>query len=494
MNYFSYKLSDPNAQEFADRVQDCDTGISVIQLNQNESIISKGDLCFVIFGGDRGKMKAAGSDWPKGLIGVAKIVKTPYEKGYDTLNPRNFKIDIDMLVVFFPALVQEDFIAYRGAYNAGGIGPTTQGEQNQAIKTLDRPQVVSVLRCILDKQPNLLENFKKFLPTDLLDDALIETEVLRPQIEKFGDAKYSKNYITEHSDGENVLYYGVPGSGKSYFVDRKLQSGSFGETIRVVFHPDYSYADFVGQIRPVVSDGIMQYKYVDGPFIQILKYAIKNLNTKCALVVEEINRGNAPAIFGDIFQLLDRRQSGESEYSIYNKDISQSIFGNTNTEIRIPANLSIYSTMNTSDQSVFVLDTAFKRRWKMYMMKNDFLKHPYSSKSIPKADISWKNFAESINKEISQMSGQLAMNDKRLGAFFMTESELQEENARGFVEKLFMYLWDDVFRYNRETLFNTNEYPNLESAINGYLENGLDVFNIDFPSLNPSPKDIGSIS
>ncbi len=185
--------------------------------------------------------------------------------------------------------------------------------------------------------------------------------------------------------GKNIILYGVPGSGKSYTLQRDYCNDN-SVVEKIVFHPDYSYSDFVGQIMPSVDDsGIVSYKFNLGPFTNILKKAYHNPQIKHVLVkayhnpqikhvlvIDEINRGNAPAIFGEIFQLLDRLKhdkngfkKGSSEYAINNMDIANIVHSDKNASIRIPSNLWIIATMNTSDQNVFTLDTAFQRRFSM---------------------------------------------------------------------------------------------------------------------------------
>lgn len=181
--------------------------------------------------------------------------------------------------------------------------------------------------------------------------------------------------------GTNILLYGVPGSGKSWTIEHEYcKPGSIVE--RLVFHPDYTYSDFIGQILPAVAEnGQVSYKFTPGPFTSILKDAYQNPNKEYILIIEEINRGNAPAIFGEVFQLLDRVTEssnngnfpvGTSEYGITNENIAKIVYGDARHKIRIPSNLSIIGTMNTSDQNVFTLDTAFQRRWEMRLIENNF--------------------------------------------------------------------------------------------------------------------------
>lgn len=154
----------------------------------------------------------------------------------------------------------------------------------------------------------------------------------------------------------NILLYGVPGCGKSHKVEEEYESKITTEKnkVRVVFHPDYTYSDFVGQLLPVLKEvenaqGVkeekLQYEFVPGPFTKIIKTAYEEPNQQCLLIIEELNRGNAPAIFGEIFQLLDRNDNGESKYGIYNADIAKYAYGglpeNQGIAINVIANTPI---------------------------------------------------------------------------------------------------------------------------------------------------------
>lgn len=268
----------------------------------------------------------------------------------------------------------------------------------------------------------------------------------------------------------NILLYGVPGCGKSHMVANKYESKVKEEyTIRVVFHPDYTYSDFVGQIMPVLEkvenkDGIeeekLQYKFIPGPFTRILQLAETYKDQQCLLIIEELNRGNAPAIFGEIFQLLDRNDDGKSKYSIYNRDISMALYDEPNKPIELPPNLTIVATMNTSDQNVFTMDTAFQRRWQMKHIPNRFTGESLDEKTInhvakhlPNSEISWGVFAQIVNKKMQTANlGFGGTEDKSLGVYFATDNDL--DDAERFAEKVLKYLWDDAFKLGRKELFN----------------------------------------
>lgn len=332
--------------------------------------------------------------------------------------------------------------------------------------------------------------------------------------------------------GENVLLYGVPGSGKSWTIEHEYcKPGSIVE--RLVFHPDYTYSDFIGQILPAVAeDGQVSYKFTPGPFTNILREAYNNPGKEYILIIEEINRGNAPAIFGEVFQLLDRKVEirdidddgypiGTSEYGITNMNIAEEMYGkDRKTEkVRIPSNLSIIGTMNTSDQNVFTLDTAFQRRWDMRLIENDFsnVDPTLADAEILDTTVTWRNFCVEINKIVVGNSARMtSAEDKRLGAYFIHLRDLKFNDAMGdlkvydalrkkeskgtlsddektqiaiirdairqnrkFPEKVIKYLWDDAFKFNREVIFEVTEYQSLEQVIRAFMyAQGLDRFKV----------------
>lgn len=291
--------------------------------------------------------------------------------------------------------------------------------------------------------------------------------------------------------GKNVLLYGVPGAGKSWTIGNYYCDDE-SRMERLVFHPDYTHSDFIGQILPNVKEGLVTYEFTEGPFTKLLRKAYLHPTEEFFLIIEEINRGNAPAIFGEVFQLLDREDDGTSSYSVSNEDVAKKVYGDPNHMIRIPSNMSIIGTMNTSDQNVFTLDTAFQRRWDMRLIKNSFDGHAYATRKILDTDVEWKEFVEAINKEIVRKNRQMTSSeDKRLGTYFIREADLifderedtlpqTEENKKAwteaflnnhrFAEKVIKYLWDDAFKFSRDDLFKPNFFS-LEEVIDFFNEN-----------------------
>ncbi|MGL2767919.1 McrB family protein [Helicobacter pylori] len=295
--------------------------------------------------------------------------------------------------------------------------------------------------------------------------------------------------------GKNIILYGVPGSGKSYTLQRDYCNDN-SVVEKIVFHPDYSYSDFVGQIMPSVDDsGIVSYKFNPGPFTNILKKAYHNPQIKHVLVIDGINRGNAPAIFGEIFQLLDRLKhdkdgfkKGSSEYAINNMDIANIVHSDKNASIRIPSNLWIIATMNTSDQNVFTLDTAFQRRFSMQLIENSFenVDDDFKNMKILDTDITWQKFCTTINEKIAQNNeGLSSIEDKRFGVYFVNIDDLKSKE--NFAHKVIKYLWDDVFKFDRNIIFDTTKFNTLEAVVKNFTkEKGrtqFDIFSDDVKEL-----------
>ena len=302
-----------------------------------------------------------------------------------------------------------------------------------------------------------------------------------------------------------IIYYGVPGCGKSNKIREQLKNVPEKNKVRVVFHPEYTNAEFIGQILPKVN-GHVPYEFTPGPFTQIIKRAYLNPNEQFYLVIEEINRGNAAAIFGDTFQLLDRLKAGEtdslgndpanaavntftegwSQYFVQNDDVNAYIRGNensiqignirfdSNTAIRLPPNLSILATMNTSDQNVFTLDNAFQRRFDMELVRNEFdltqsaVNAQYNAE-IDDTGIKWGQFWGWINAKITAtLKGLSSTEDKRLGVWFVSNvGGIIDDKV--FAEKVLKFLWDDVFKFKRPQVF-AEGIDTLEKLIN-FFEN-----------------------
>lgn len=300
--------------------------------------------------------------------------------------------------------------------------------------------------------------------------------------------------------GTNVLLYGVPGAGKSWTIAAEYCDDE-DRMERLVFHPDYTYSDFVGQILPRVSDGMVRYAFTPGPFTALLRKAYHDPANEYFLVIEEINRGNAPAIFGEVFQLLDRKTArkpkgddgfalGTSEYGISNAEIAAAVYEDPARKVRLPSNLTIIGTMNTSDQNVFTLDTAFQRRWDMRMIDNSFdrVDPAFAGQLILDTSVTWRTFCTVVNGIILEKNvGLTSSEDKRLGVYFVQPRDLEFNNSEDdaqrdaqvrraarrqnsrFAEKVLKYLWDDAFKFSREDIFAVDRYAGLETVVKAFV-------------------------
>ena len=366
----------------------------------------------------------------------------------------------------------------------------------------------------IDNMNNLVLTKKGYEILQQIDSNLssaISTEYLiSSHVEDF-DYSITKNASI------NKIYYGVPGCGKSYHIEHNIL-GKDKETkkylgdydkdniIRTTFYQDYSNTDFVGQILPKIIKGengekdTVEYIFNPGPFTLALIQAISNPDKKVALVIEEINRGNAPAIFGDIFQLLDRDDNSISEYGIVNvsmRDYLNAYEFDVDGEkkryifkdIKIPGNMDIFATMNTSDQNVYTLDTAFTRRWAKERIDNNFNGNDIANFLVPGMEpYTWGMFFDAINNQIQNKLDDLQVNeDKQVGAFFVKKSDLlavdntlndadKKAKARSFAHKVLEYLWDDVSKLDHSVIFNSI-YKTFEKVVEDYLEKGVAVFN-----------------
>ena len=383
------------------------------------------------------------------------------------------------------------------------------------------------------------------------------------------------------------IFFGAPGTGKSYSLNeeaKSLVSNKSNHIERVTFHPDYTYANFVGSYKPIMkqsdiacldddskkvlsvlnnrtittqekydalyesfksTDGLTRlpiilglyfddsfetkkedgtkasnnnsvernhgrairkyvqllseesykekiaYEYVPGPFIRLLVKALQNPEAPYVLIVEEINRANVAAVFGDVFQLLDRNNDGESEYSITTtadmRAYLQRELGKDKdvTTIKIPSNLFIWATMNSADQGVYPMDTAFKRRWTFSYYGLDDEENNLSAAAIkPRFElgksnklISWNSLRKAINDELSTDTYNIN-EDKLMGPFFLKEEALKDNTSfnEAFKNKVLMYLFDDVVKQKRRSFFNCENSNRSSSICNAFDREGIKIF------------------
>jgi hypothetical protein len=257
---------------------------------------------------------------------------------------------------------------------------------------------------------------------------------------------------------EQIIYYGAPGTGKSHKVNDILKKISTQFYERITFHPEFDHASFVGGYRPISdknekNEHLIKYQFVPQAFTNIYVRAWNDLDNQYYLAIEEINRGNCAEIFGDIFQLLDRK----SNYTVSASDELKEYLNNAltnkdgiNNGLKLPPNLSILATMNTSDQSLFPMDSAFKRRWDWEYIPicyDDISENEsFGYNVIIEENVSsfkWIDFIKNVNDKIKK-NQNLGM-DKCIGNYFI-KSETKEITLKDFINKAIFYLWNDVFK------------------------------------------------
>lgn len=289
-----------------------------------------------------------------------------------------------------------------------------------------------------------------------------------------------------------IIYYGAPGTGKSHRIKKLLKEMNVPKEniFRTTFHPDSDYSSFVGAYKPTMKpvdekyrnvvgkDEEIAYSFVPQTFIKAYIQAYKKPNENVYIIIEEINRGNCAQIFGDLFQLLDRDDNGVSEYPIKaDSDLEMYLKGELKDypdgikdgELWLPSNLYIWATMNTSDQSLFPIDSAFKRRW-------DWEYEPIKYKNndwvieIAGNKYSWISFQRIINNRIFDSTNS---EDKMLGDFFVKPNN-SVISEKLFINKVLFYLWNDVCKDGDGDIFKTDDNKEVKFS-DLYGENGTDI-------------------
>ena len=328
------------------------------------------------------------------------------------------------------------------------------------------------------------------------------------------------------------IYYGAPGTGKSFELKEITKGYS---TIRTTFHPDSDYSTFIGAYKPVMQkidlrdssghivEGVQEdrivYTFVKQAFLKAYlgawqKYAKGDETAEPQfLVIEEINRGNCAQIFGDLFQLLDRSDNGFStypieadtdlqneirkafaeggEYAIVNElDVDDAVEGYTSNYgktlsddiksgrvLLLPNNLYIWATMNTSDQSLFPIDSAFKRRWDWRYVKIADAGKGWKIKCGTEY-CDWWTFVQAVNEKIAE---ETSSDDKKLGYFFCKpQNEGEPIGVERFVSKVLFYLWNDVFKDGNTTDFNVSDHSNKQPSFDAFYndDNTINIENV----------------
>lgn len=280
------------------------------------------------------------------------------------------------------------------------------------------------------------------------------------------------------------IFFGTPGGGKSHKVKNLIEvtKGAKGRCFRTTFHPDTDYASFVGSYKPVMKGELICYKYVPQVFTLAYIAAWNDLDNEYFLDIEEINRGNCAQIFGDLFQLLDRNKEGYSEYPIQaDSDLAEYLLnardeegneilnnkdGIDNKRLCLPPNLSIVATMNTSDQSLFPMDSAFKRRWDWEFVPSIFKEEDNYNITLGSKVYKWHTFLLEANVRIKQATDS---EDKQMGSYFV-KTDMNEDK---FKSKVMYYLWSEICKEEYKTQNNFFRYIDKEKNEQEFTFNEL---------------------
>ncbi len=368
--------------------------------------------------------------------------------------------------------------------------------------------------------------------------------ILYPQTQCIRKDSFAENSSTKTNKLDapiQQIYYGAPGTGKSFEIDTITKRY---DTIRTTFHPDSDYSTFVGAYKPTmvkvelrdvaghvvvegndtVKEDRITYKFVKQAFLKAYlaawkKYAERDEDSAQPqfLIIEEINRGNCAQIFGDLFQLLDRQDNGFSSYPIEADadlqreiaeafadedgeyqlpegglelgDVVKDYKGNLADDVQsgrkllLPSNLYIWATMNTSDQSLFPIDSAFKRRWDWKYVKITKAKDKETGEDIEfkikcgDETCDWWTFISAMNEKIA---AETSSDDKKLGYFFCKPPKGEPISAERFVGKVMFYLWNDVFKDGSTDNFNVSSDPNRTATFEAFYndDNTVNVENV----------------
>ncbi len=463
--------------------------------------------------------------WPElGDLSQIQLKEELYSRYKEFYHVSEGKIqqDVDQIWRFINDAQYDDYILFTDGANKCHIGriasccyykSTVDETQNNNYKNyrsvvwLKKDIEKSVLsdalqKCLGTGMSFWTMNDYKSAVIDLLNGTYVKDEIIENEdMEDIMPLKYNTGILPELS--RNRILFGAPGTGKSYRLesDRKelLNNDEVGGYERVTFHPDYTYSQFVGTYKPVTdSEGNIRYEFVPGPFMRVyvdaLKSGMSDNPQPYILVIEEINRANVAAVFGDIFQLLDRDAENVSEYQIQasedvKKYLADRLGGDISNygEIKIPDNMFIWATMNSADQGVFPMDTAFKRRWDFTYLginnNEDIISGKYVciGQGAHERKVEWNELRKAINEVL--LTECRVNEDKLMGPFFISMKNLpnDDEDSEKFIKvfknKVLMYLFDDAGKQKRATLFDGCSKKNLYSAIcEEFEEKGIDIF------------------
>lgn len=337
----------------------------------------------------------------------------------------------------------------------------------QIIQILEKKYGKEIQQCLIKNESelsNISLQTQIAKPTDL-SSCILEDNTVSQSLEDIPEG------------GVNKIFYGAPGTGKSHKLNIIYDRYPSDQRERITFHPDFDYVSFVGGYKPISDENdAIKYRFVPQSFAKMYVKAWQGFKEgkEYILAIEEINRGNCAEIFGDIFQLLDRK----TEYTVTPSDEFQQYLveefkdegGNEAPGLvdglKLPDNLKIYATMNTSDQSLFPMDSAFKRRWDWEYIPICYDQTTEEGKPNPSysykvqlddnKSFSWNDFISKINIEHIQDEPTLGM-DKCIGNYFIKPNVEGVITLKAFINKVLFYLWNDVFKDEKNEVFLEKE-------------------------------------
>ena len=454
------------------------------------------------------KNDALSEDHPHVCIGWSKMgdisqidskekLSELYEEHYDK-NSRGRGQDVGQIWRFLRDMKVGDYVIYaeNSVFHIGRVesdyyyDETETEDQDSDYRSTRKVKWLkkNISRSVLST--NLHNSLKTAMSIWTLNDYKSAVlDLLRGTYAKDGDIEMASEYIEPVYNTKlttkferNRIVFGAPGTGKSFGIKtdcENLMKGTEGTYERVTFHPDYTYSQFVGTYKPVMdADGTsIRYDFVPGPFMRVYVEAIKSGRTDAPqphlLLIEEINRAKVAAVFGDVFQLLDRDDDGVSEYEIQASEdirryLAKELGGvpDNYKKIRIPNNMFIWATMNSADQGVFPMDTAFKRRWNFeYLGINESEEEIIGIGKIvlpgETEAVEWNTVRRAIN---DRMASEYRINeDKLMGPFFLAKKVIaSDENGmiidpekfmEAFKSKVIMYLYEDAVKQRKMVIY-----------------------------------------
>ena len=379
-----------------------------------------------------------------------------------------------------------DVLDYRGNHIIPPFVEQTSWKQperqlREMLRVMTHTDIISFEKGVVK-----FENVSNFRNSRLLSNLLFDNRFIDGSGKSFDDFKIeyqkymdleevTKKYITEDKLPNQIfnvdcnlrdqviqeIHFGAPGTGKSHSIKKIIrksypeyeESDSNPFVLRTTIHGEYSHFDFVGNVMPISKHGVVGYEFTEGIFTTALIRAMLYKGNDVYLILEEMSRGDIASIFGDVFQLLDRNEQGVSEYRIDNSLISDELVQNGaksegDDKIYLPSNLHIIGTVNTSDQNVNVLDTAFKRRFSFVY---ESVKPSYNTENgeilnsvtfnLGGKEFEWNQFYLAVNQFIVSNLG--LSEDKQLGQFFVKFNEGVDVKET-IKNKVLHYLWEDV--------------------------------------------------